>query len=285
MAAVIAVGAFLLRPSRVAVTALFQVGPKTSGLWSETGNEARFESLKKTQAALPKSNLVLNVALRDPKLSSLSILSDQSDPVKWLQEHLEVSFPENGEILAISLQGAKSQQHELVSIVDAVGKAYLNEVVSEQRMQYLATCDLLARNIENLNNEIKRKLDEYLDIARGSPSPKSYYYSDFEQFDSKQLVNEINQLQRELAVETAEDSPKSAAQYVSELRARQTKMMNELRSRLSGTAGMAMIYRHRDLEQLQQIAHDMAMNLEKLDAAAASPEQIRQVQNAIITQD
>jgi hypothetical protein len=283
VAAIVAVGAFLLRPSRVIVTALFQVGPETSGHWSAKANEKQFEAFKNTQAAMPKSNPVLTAALRDPKVSALSIFNGQSDPVKWLQDHLEVGFPENGEILAISVQGPESQRDDLVSVVDGVGNAYLGEVVSEQRMRYLVTRDLLARSIDNLNNEIKRKLDEYLDIERESPKPESYYYSDFQQYNTTQLVHEINQLHRELAATTADDATKAASQHVSELRDRQTKMMNELKRRSVG--GPDISARHRDLQQLQQIAHDMSVNLEKLDAEASSPDQIRQIQNAVITKD
>ena len=46
------------------------------------------------------------------------------DPEEWLQDHLEVGYPENGQILAISLSGPESQADDLSLIVDAVAGAY-----------------------------------------------------------------------------------------------------------------------------------------------------------------
>ncbi len=283
---ILAFGAYFVLPSRYTATVLFEIDRPTQDqlIGSSNGltDDGSFELAKKKHLALVTSKSVLSAALRDPKLDSLSILNDHSDPAAWLREHLEVSFSENGEILAINVQGSKSQQDELVSIVEAVGKAYLNEAISERQMRYLVTRDALARNLQILNIDIKRRLDEYLDIERESPPPKSYY-SEFQQFDTNQLVREINQLQNELAVATSEHVEASDSEYVRKLRDRQDKMMNELKMRIEG--GQSMFPRRRDLEQLQQIAHDIAVDLEQLDAEAASPDQIRKVQNVIITKE
>ena len=93
------------------------------------------------------------------------MLAGKADPVEWLQDNLAVDFPQNGEILSISLTGDELPE-DLVRLVDSVSKAYKDEVINELRQRRLANRDLLARNLENLNKEIKRKLEEYLDIAR-----------------------------------------------------------------------------------------------------------------------
>jgi flagellar biosynthesis chaperone FliJ len=71
-----------------------------------------------------------------------------------------------------------------------------------------------------------------------------------------------------LAVETSERTEDSDAENIKTLRDRQEKMMDELKRRIEG--GPSMFDRHRYLEQLQQLVHAIAVNLETLDAEAAS---------------
>ena len=65
-----------------------------------------------------------------------------NDPVEWLQDHLKVSYPQNGEILAIALSGPKSQGNDLILVVDAVADAYKREVLGKETARNLinATC-------------------------------------------------------------------------------------------------------------------------------------------------
>jgi capsular exopolysaccharide synthesis family protein len=160
-------------PESSSATALFEVSTDQNTIFdiSRRGTQ-EFEILKKTQLALLRSNFVLTAALRDPRIAGLSALTKQSDPVEWLQEDLVVQFPQNGEILEITLSGDELPE-DLVKIVDAVAKAYNDEVVNTRRQRRLATRDLLARNLENLNSEMKRKMEDYLDIAKESGSAKS----------------------------------------------------------------------------------------------------------------
>jgi len=41
--------------------------------------------------------------------------------------------------------------------------------------------------------------------------------------------------------------------------------------------------RQKELEPLQRIAHEMALNLERMDIEASSPDRIRQIQSAVIS--
>ncbi len=139
---------------------------------------------------------------------------------------------------------------------------------SERQMRYLLTRDLLARQLQNLNIEIKRKLDEYLDIERESPPQRP---RDFQQFNTTQLVHELSRVESALKIEKDRDAENdnSDSMRIQKLRDQQNKMMTELKSRITGGADITS--RHRDLQQLQRLAHDMAVDLEKLDAEAASP--------------
>ena len=68
-------------------------------------------------------------------------MAGETDPVEWLQENLAVDFPQNGEILSISLSGDELSE-DLVRLVDAVAKAYKDEVIGAERQRRLGNARL-----------------------------------------------------------------------------------------------------------------------------------------------
>src|SRR5687767_4278550 len=131
-------------PESSSATALFQVSNEQQSLVFDLnrGNANSFEILKKTQLAMLKSYFVLSSAIRNPGISSLSALAGEPDQVQWLQENLEVDYPNQGEILSITLSGS-APGSDLVALVNAVAKAYEEEVVFEAHQRRLGTRDLL----------------------------------------------------------------------------------------------------------------------------------------------
>ncbi len=164
--------AWLVQPDRVVATALFQVlstRPSiTSGKTTEAFSNASFEILKNTQVALLKSDFVLRSAIRNPAIAGLPVLRNQDDPVVWLQRHLEIQFPQNSEILSIKLRGIKSQAADLAAIVNAVADAYKQEVLGNEKARRYTERDLLEHSLQDLDNEIKHKYEDYLEIVKGS---------------------------------------------------------------------------------------------------------------------
>ena len=126
--------AWLVLPKRVVATALFEVSSSERKLMGDQPyDEREFEIVKKTQLAKLNSYYVLQAAVRNPGVAALPVFQNQPDPVVWLQENLEVDFPEDGEILAIRLRGPEARSNDLVLIVDAVAKAYVDEVIFADR--------------------------------------------------------------------------------------------------------------------------------------------------------
>lgn len=156
-----------LFPESSSATALFQVSNEQDSLLSNQmpQTQASFDILKKTQLALLKSNYVLTAAIRPAGIASLSALAGEADPVEWLQDNVVVDFPQNGEILSITLSGDELPE-DLVRLVDAVSKAYQEEVLEKERQRRLNNRDLLARSLENLSVDTKHKMEEFLEIAR-----------------------------------------------------------------------------------------------------------------------
>lgn len=173
-AAAAAIGCWFLFPESSSATALFQVSSKPETIafdLNKNTSPQSFDTLKKTQLALLRSHFVLSAAVRNPGIASLSVLAGEPDPVAWLQENLRVDFPQQGEILSISLS-SDAPPEDLVRLVDAVAKAYQDEAVYAEKQRRLATRDLLARSLENLQTEITRNYEEFLDIARESGRPQ-----------------------------------------------------------------------------------------------------------------
>ncbi len=187
-----AIALWLIFPESSSATALFQVDDKQNTIFDISHrNDQNYDTLKKTQLALLKSNFVLSAAIRNPSIASLSALAGKGEPVEWLQENLDVDFPQNGQILSISLSGNELTE-DLVQLVNAVAKAYKDEVIDEQRQRHLGTRDLLSRSLGNLNDEIKGKLNTYLDIARESGHPQA---AD-QDAETQLLVRDISETQK-----------------------------------------------------------------------------------------
>ena len=156
-----------LFPESASAVALFQVSSEEQSLaFSGMSNETRqFEILQKTQLALLKSYFVLQDAVRNPDISSLATIANEDDPIQWLDDNLHVSFPQESEILKISISGSENPI-ELQKIVDAVAKAYEDRVIYAARTKKLSTREVLARSLGDLQSEIRRKMEDFEDLAK-----------------------------------------------------------------------------------------------------------------------
>lgn len=279
---------WLLRPEQVSATALFEVRNESPSIvnGSSALSVNGFDILKKTQIAYLKSKYVLTSAVTNPGIAALSIFAGVGNPDDWLQEHLEVSFPQDGEILAITLRGRKDQANDLTQVVDAVAAAYKKEVLGNEKSRRLTEHDMLERSMTNLQAEIKRKYEDYIDIAKGMGRPEASGSSVDVQIALKRLDrvdDELAGLEREeLKIDTDKDAmeAKFVKQRMEQLHNRQAKLQKEI-ERLSEKS-VELITRKNELEQLQNIANELSIKLEKLDIDSEAPYPIRQVQPAMI---
>lgn len=169
-----AIALWWLFPESTTATALFQVSSEQPVVFTDTGNsDQKFEILQKTQLALLNSHFVLQAAVRDPAISSLSMFAGEPDPVIWLQDNLQVSFPQQSEILSISLTGDEPP-HELRQVVDAVAKAYREEVIYAEKQRRLTSADALARVSKKVREELETKRREFYDIAKEIGASDAY---------------------------------------------------------------------------------------------------------------
>jgi succinoglycan biosynthesis transport protein ExoP len=182
-------------PASSSATAVFQISSQQESIFSDINKQSpqSYEILKKSQLSVLRFPFVLRAAVRKPGVSSLSALAGEI-PEEWLMERLEVSYPQQGEYLTISLSGDEPTG-DLVHLVDAVAKAYEDEVVFKERTLKAGTKDLLNRSLEDITKKIADKWELYISIAKDSDRPQAQTGDP----QTTILMNEVNNLNKKRA--------------------------------------------------------------------------------------
>jgi vacuolar-type H+-ATPase subunit I/STV1 len=111
----------------------------------------------KTQEALIRSRLVLSAALRDPKVAQSPSIKDRPDPIAWLEQDLVVTNPENSEILQVSLAAGSASGVDQAAIINAVVRAYMDQVVNADARRRAARLEQLKKLRDSYSNLLKSK--------------------------------------------------------------------------------------------------------------------------------
>ena len=108
---------FLCFRATPTATALLQVSMRQDTYMSNpppsdsSGIQKEFEIYKSTQRGWITSPFVLTTALRKPEVSSLAIIQrEKPNEIAWIQDHLEVSFPGDAEVMQVDLTGGDSEE-------------------------------------------------------------------------------------------------------------------------------------------------------------------------------
>src|SRR5208282_3781343 len=99
---------------------LYMASFQPNVLFRTSEDHADNTTYQRTQTALIKGRFVLNAALRQPKVSDLSLVREQPDAAGWLESDLKVETI-GPELVRISLDGDRPD--ELTVIVNAVTQA------------------------------------------------------------------------------------------------------------------------------------------------------------------
>ena len=115
-------------------------------------NPGDYEVFKNSQALSIRSPFVLNKALRDDAVTRTSVYKrEEENPVRWLQDHLVISYPNKAEFMEVSLSDANPD--EVATIVNAVVDAYKTDVVELAKQKK-------RRDLLDLENLFREKKDE-----------------------------------------------------------------------------------------------------------------------------
>ena len=100
-------------------------------------SEKEHELMKRKELTLVKSQKILNEVLKRDQIRGLQIVKDQRNPVEWLEKVIIVDYPDDGDILRISMYGADPK--EMAVIVNSVVDMYCRE--SLQRSAVMIKAD------------------------------------------------------------------------------------------------------------------------------------------------
>jgi polysaccharide biosynthesis transport protein len=156
---------WLFVPVRYEAVALVRVHKsKLDVFGGQTPNE-EYETYKRTQLQLIKSNFVLVRAARKPDMVKLRLIQEhKDDPVSYLDTQLQVEYPGDAELLKVSMKAAL--RDELPVIINAVVEAYMDEIVNAERNEQLKRRDTLDRNHSKNLEEIRKKTSAYHALAK-----------------------------------------------------------------------------------------------------------------------
>ena len=280
--------AWAVQPNRVVATSLFRVSSSPPRILDEASaalsDPNEFEIFKKTQVAMIRSYFVLNAAVRKPGVAKLSILKDK-DPVEFLEQNLDVEFPGDAEIMQISLRGRADQSADLVKIVDAVSKAYSDEVIYKDRQRDLTARDILARTWENLNREIDHDRDDQDDgetiSSEARTALRELNLNRLDRVESELMRLENEQLQSQTS--GAGKDEKFYETRIAELRQRQAELEKAILAASASPAGLNS--QKAELDLLQRLANEIGRKLQIADIESRAPGRVELLQTAVPSPD
>jgi capsular exopolysaccharide synthesis family protein len=144
--------------------------------------------------ALIKSPLVLHAALlgREDIANLDAVQYHKGEEVLWLINELKVTFATDSPILEVRYEGEESPE-DMKKIVDAVIKSYQDNVLMRERVTRSATQNDLRIILNEVKDELKRKLDA-LRIKAGDTGGSL----NFEEYYLPKLRNDIALYQKQL---------------------------------------------------------------------------------------
>jgi len=170
---------YLLPPAKYKAKAQLQVAaqaPKVLFSTVETERNDDYKRYQSTQQNLVTSQLALSAALRDKEVSNYRMIREQVDPIAWLKENLKVEFIAASEVMEISLSGDAPQ--ELAGMVNAVKKAYVDEVVNFDTKVRTARFDQLKKLKTKYADMLRERRENLRKLAQtvGSNDPQTIAY-------------------------------------------------------------------------------------------------------------
>jgi hypothetical protein len=136
-------------------------------------SDEAFAAYRRTQAAILRSRKVLLSALKRDEVAKLELLRTNPDPVGWLENALQIDFPQDSELLRVGLSG--KDPATLAVLVNAIVQTYLDEVVNlEQRVRAQRLTEL-EKSYAEMTDTIKAKKNRARALARelgAEPDPQ-----------------------------------------------------------------------------------------------------------------
>jgi hypothetical protein len=153
-------------PTKFKAHALLQVSAHQPRVLYETSEIVAGEDYKRfqnTQLKLVKSQLVMETALQDREVRKYRMIANRVNAITWLEANLEVKFLADSEVMEIALSG--DDAIEVAGIVNAVKKAYVEEIVNVNRKQLMSRHEKLKKIAEQYSQVLKERRQTVRQLA------------------------------------------------------------------------------------------------------------------------
>jgi hypothetical protein len=257
------------------------------------------ERLRQTQRAYIESPLVLNAALAQPGVASLSAFRNSTDKVGWLKEHLLVTFPGDGDIMEIAVADAKAPKEDLLTLANAVSKAYYDEIVFREQGERMLPLQILRASLERLSRAVREKSETLYQLERDTGLDAAgiarRQWSMDEAWLLRQRMEELqaqhfDEKLRRLRTDPGSQEGASAKEAKSELAAidelfadekkRLTAQFDEVQAAATAEASVSstdLDLRREEIELLQETEKDIARRVQLLQIETKGPSRINAI--------
>lgn len=156
LASVLGFTAYSLIPAKYTTYSIIRVAPQDPRIYYNEDPHGRgdFASYLKTQAGVLRSHFVLAAAIRDPEIAALPMLKSQEDPIRFLEEELQIEVADGSELIKPKLSG--DDPRAITQIVNAIHDAFFSEVVEAERRQKKARLETIEANITRMEQDLQK---------------------------------------------------------------------------------------------------------------------------------
>jgi hypothetical protein len=192
----------LLNDSRS--TAAVRVLAHAPAIYPVPGNNfdpAEWDHVKRAMMAMAKAGSVVNRALDDKSVQELAVIKEHgANQVDWLADQITVEFPDNGELMTISVAVGDHDQSK--TIVDALVTAFQREVIDRERTERVTRCDMLEKKLSGLKSQVLDKERQLYNLSRligtkGSETAKVQYKMQVDALDT--LMRSRTDIQKQIS--------------------------------------------------------------------------------------
>ncbi|MFO0916145.1 MAG: AAA family ATPase [Pirellulales bacterium] len=165
-------------PANFEAVALLQVGRSTSFKDVTNLSAQEFDTYKKNQQQLLRSRVVIESALRDPRIMQLPMVQTdrygqkRDDPVDWLMGTLNVGYlGGDSAVLRVGLRGENPKHVQM--IVDKVVDAYIHDIVMKESDDRKKEMEILDREIAKTQEDMDKVVTEMKSLQMTSATASS----------------------------------------------------------------------------------------------------------------
>ncbi|WP_442482386.1 hypothetical protein [Aeoliella sp. SH292] len=159
------------RPKVATAKAVFCVESAPSS-WNLDGKtqpptEREIRSFRESMSSMMVTPTVFTAALQNADLQG-TFLSEKEKPLEWLEANMVAEFEGDSDLLVLRLEGPEEQANDLRAIVQAVSRAFMDEVVMKARFEGAKGLERLKSSYAEYQIQLREKLTDLATVREES---------------------------------------------------------------------------------------------------------------------